>query len=458
MKLPGSLFVKIFVGFWLVTTAILASWMLTDNYFRSLPGSEPPAGERHMPGPPHRFVLRLIYDLQHTPHQELPALLHKAREDQEVEIYLLDAEGDDLLGRKVSTDVQQLAAQLDGGRRRAVGRDHRRLLLAHEIYRPDEGPLRAIFQFQRPRRVLGWLGSNLWLRLGLAVLISGLVCYLLSRMMTGRLEDLRGASRRLARGELDTRLQVRGSGGDETDELARDFNSMAEQLQERVQAQKHLLADVSHELRSPLARLRIALALAQEDRDHTGKHLQRIEQEAERLEELIGQLLSSQAGNIKLDAQSDLVPLLRKLCDDANFEGTSGHREVVFTSAVTEALVATSGDLLHKSFENILRNALTHTPEHSRVSVSLERDDDQVTVRITDQGPGVPEAQLDRIFDEFYRVDSARTRESGGYGLGLSIARRVIQGHGGRIRAENTGSGLAVSVTLPTARTSGYMT
>ena len=236
MKLPGSLFVKIFVGFWLVTTAILASWMLTDNYFRSLPGSEPPAGERHMPGPPHRFVLRLIYDLQHTPQQELPALLHKAREDQEVEIYLLDAEGDDLLGRKVSTDVQQLAAQLDGGRRRAVGRDHRRLLLAHEIYRPDEGPLRAIFQFQRPRRVLGWLGSNLWLRLGLAVLISGLVCYLLSRMMTGRLEDLRGASRRLARGELDTRLQVRGSGGDETDELARDFNSMAEQLQERVQA------------------------------------------------------------------------------------------------------------------------------------------------------------------------------------------------------------------------------
>ena len=173
---------------------------------------------------------------------------------------------------------------------------------------------------------------------------------------------------------------------------------------------------------------------------------------------MIGQLLSSQAGNIKLDAQSDLVPLLRKLCDDANFEGTSGNREVVFTSAVTEALVATSGDLLHKSFENILRNALTHTPENSRVSVSLERDDDQVTVRITDQGPGVPEAQLDRIFDEFYRVDSARTRESGGYGLGLSIARRVIQGHGGRIRAENTGSGLAVSVTLPTARTSGYMT
>ena len=451
MKLPGSLFVKIFVGFWLVTTAVLASWMLTDNYFRSLPGDEPAADDHHRPGPPHRFVLRLIYDLQHTPQQELPALLRTAREEQGVEIYLIDTAGQDLLGRKVSPAVRQLAEALDGGRRRAVGRDHRRLLLAHEIYRPGEGPLRAIFQFQRPRRVLGWLGSNLWLRLGLAVLISGMVCYLLSRMMTGRLEDLRGASRRLARGELDTRLQVRESGGDETDELARDFNSMAEQLQERIQAQKRLLADVSHELRSPLARLRVALALAQEDPDHTAKHLQRIEQEAERLEELIGQLLSSQAGNIKLDEQSDLVPLLRKLCDDANFEGTSGHRKVAFSSTVDAAMVATNGDLLHKVFDNILRNALAHTPENSRVDVSLERAGDSVTVRITDQGPGVPEEQLDRIFDEFYRVDSARTRGSGGYGLGLAIARRVIQGHGGCIRAENTGSGLAVSVTLPTS-------
>lgn len=454
MKLPGSLFIKIFVGFWLVTTAILASWMLTDNYFRSLPGDEPTAGERHMPGPPHRAVLRLIYDLQHTPQRELPALLREVREKQGVEIYLLDGAGDDLLGREVSAAVLQLAEDLEGGRRRAVGRDRRRLLLAHEIYRPDEGPLRAVFQFQRPRRVVGWLGSNLWLRLGLAILISGMVCYLLSRMMTSRLEDLRSASRRLARGELDTRLQVRESGGDETDELARDFNSMAQQLQERIQAQKHLLADVSHELRSPLARLRIALALAQEDSGQTPKHLLRIEQEAERLEELIGQLLSSQAGNIKLDARADLVPLLRKLCDDANFEGTSGHREVLFTSAVTEAIVATSGDLLHKSFDNILRNALTHTPENSRVSVSLVREDDRVTVCITDQGPGVPEEQLERIFDEFYRVDSARTRESGGYGLGLAIARRVVQGHGGSIRAENTGSGLAVRVTLPTSLTS----
>ena len=115
MKLPGSLFVKIFVGFWLVTTAVLASWMLTDNYFRSLPGDEPAADDHHRPGPPHRFVLRLIYDLQHTPQQELPALLRTAREEQGVEIYLIDTAGQDLLGRKVSPAVRQLAEALDGG-------------------------------------------------------------------------------------------------------------------------------------------------------------------------------------------------------------------------------------------------------------------------------------------------------------------------------------------------------
>lgn len=450
MSLRGNLFVKIFVGFWLVTIAILGSWLLTDDYFRALPSSretaETPGGP---PRPPHRFVLRSIYDLQHLPAQALPALVREARDKHRVEIYLLGAQGQDLLGREVPAAVARAAQKLGGGRRRAADHTRGQLLLAHDIYRPEEGPLRAVFQFRRPGPVLGWLGGRPWLRLGMAVFISGLICYLLSRLVTSRLKELQQASRRLAEGDLDARLQVREAGGDETDELARDFNSMARQLQERIWAQKRLLADVSHELRSPLARLRIALALAQEDESNAAGHLERIEREAERLEQLISQLLASQSSPAELDTQIDLVSLLRQLVRDADFEGQVSGRRVDFHSGVREAVVASSGDLLQKSFDNILRNALMHTPDHTTVTVELNAKDGRFEVAISDRGPGVPEGELEKIFDAFYRVDTARTREAGGHGLGLSIARRAIEQHGGSVAAANTATGLAVTVSLP---------
>jgi signal transduction histidine kinase len=448
MKLPGYLFIKIFIGFWLVTTAILGSWMLTTHYFDTrLDGQQ--TSPRH-PGPPHRFMLRIMYNMQNLDDTELQALLKRTKDEHGIDIYLLNQQGEELFARRVSPAVKQLAKKLEGSRRRAVHNAPGEHMLAHKVYRGEQGLLRAVFVFPPPRSgLLKALGSMLWLRIALAVLISGLVCFFLSRMMTNRLKALQLASRRLATGELDTRLLVRSQGGDETDELARDFNTMAQQLQERIQAQKRLLGDVSHELRSPLTRLRIALALAQEDDAKRGEHLQRIEHEAERLEELIGQLLSTQASSIHLDTHIDLVQLLQQLCADANFEGEAQGKQVVFTTASEQAIVASSGDLLHKSFENIMRNALQHTPDNSRVTVTLQAIEDTIQVAVTDQGPGVPTTDLNEIFGEFYRVDTARTRESGGYGLGLAIARRAILRHGGKIAADNTGSGLEITVTLP---------
>ena len=448
MSLRGNIFIKIFIGFWLVTLAILGSWMLTNQYFDSRPGSEHARHDRT--GPPHRFMLRLIYEMQNLDDAELRAMLERTREQHQLDIYLLDRQGSDLFERPVPERVERLADKLRGGRRRAFNRAPGEYMLAHTVYRQNRGLMRAVFLFPPPRHgLLGALGSNLWLRIALAVIVSGLICFLLSRLMTIRLKALQQASRRLANGELDTRLQVRDQGGDETDELARDFNSMAQQLQERIQAQKRLLGDVSHELRSPLARLRIALALAQDDSANSKDYLLRIEHEAERLEELIGQLLATQSQSMHLDSHIDLVSLLQQLCADANFEGEQQGKQVVFDPSLEQAIVASCGDLLHKSFENILRNAVIHTSADSRVQVTLQQSGDQYRVRIEDRGTGVPAAELERIFGEFYRVDTARTREAGGYGLGLAIAQRAVRGHGGRIEAENTGSGLAVTVFLP---------
>lgn len=445
----SHLFIKIFFGFWLVTIAILGSWGLSTHYFESRPGAE--TLEHRPPGPPQRFMLGMIYQLQNLDDADIPPLLEQAQEDHGVEILLLDNNGNDIYQRTVPAAAQLVAEQLQkGGRRRAVTRTPQGVALAHNIYRSEQGPLQAVFLFQHPRhRLLGALGSNLWLRICLVILVSGLVCYGLSRIMTKRLKALQLASRRLANGDLDTRLQVRVKGGDETDELARDFNSMAGQLQQRIQAQKRLLADVSHELRSPLARLRIALALAEQDQANSAQHLQRIEGEAERLEELIAQLLSSQAGNAPLDTHIDLVPLLQQLCSDANFEAQAQGKQVNYQHSVAQAVVASTGDLLHKSFENVLRNAIGHTSPDSQVRVTLDQKGAGFCIRIEDQGAGIAEEELERIFDEFYRVDTARSRESGGYGLGLAIARRAIEHHGGQIRAQNTGTGLAVSIELP---------
>ncbi len=442
------LFGKVFIGFWLATLVVLASWMLASQYFDSRPGSDPLA--RRPDGPPQRFVLRMIYELQNLDESGIRALLARAHAEHQVDIYLLDRAGKDLLQRDVPTNVTGLAQQLLGVRRRAFATDGEERLLAYRIYHSDRGPLRAVFVFQPPRHlILGLLGSYLWLRIAVAVLVSGLVCYLLSNLLTGRIKQLQLASRQLATGALDTRLRVRDRGGDETDELARDFNSMAEQLQARIEAQKRLLGDVSHELRSPLARLRLALALAQENPASTPAYLQRIERETERLEELIGQLLASHGGDIGLDDHIDLVALLQQLCGDANFEGAARDKKTVLVHSVPEAVVASSGDLLRKGLENVLRNALGHTAPGSVVEVSLARDGDHYLIRVTDHGGGVAEADLEKIFEPFYRTDSARSRDHGGYGMGLAIARRAILGHGGRIWANNTGTGLAVAISLP---------
>ncbi|MCP4466470.1 MAG: two-component sensor histidine kinase, partial [Halieaceae bacterium] len=226
------------------------------------------------------------------------------------------------------------------------------------------------------------------------------------------------------------------------------FNTMAAQLQERIQAQKRLMGDISHELRSPLARLRVSLALAQEKPAEHRQYLKRIEQDAERLEALIAQLLSNQRLNVKLEDTIDLGVLLEQLCDNARFEGQQSGKTFFFRTDIAAAIVQTHADTLQKAFENILRNALQHTPDNTTVEVVLS-DAGGYKITVEDQGAGVAEDEIDKIFTEFYQVDKTRSPTSEGFGLGLAIARRGIALHGGQIHAENTARGLRVCVQLP---------
>jgi two-component system sensor histidine kinase CpxA len=295
--------------------------------------------------------------------------------------------------------------------------------------------------------------------LALAVLVSGIICYLLARYLTSDVRRLRAATQQLAAGDLSARADApRGRRQDEIAQLVRDFNTMAERLQDLVNAQSRLLNDISHELRSPLARLSVALGLAwQRTGPDAHSVLERIELEANRLNELIGRLLTL----ARLEGGDDamrrtpisLDELIRDITKDADFEAQSRQCRVRCV-VQDEVTILGSPSLLHSAVENVVRNAMRHTREGTdveiRMAVEGHNGKAEAVIRVTDRGPGVPKEALDKLFRPFYRLDDARGRQTGGVGLGLAITERAVRLHGGAVRASNRPEGgLMVEIRLP---------
>ena len=295
------------------------------------------------------------------------------------------------------------------------------------------------------------------LRILAAALISALVSYFLARSLTSPLEGLRLATRKIAAGDLDTRVgQSMPQRHDEFSQLATDFDLMAERLQTMQQANRRLLRDVSHELRSPLARLSVALELARKKgAENVRSELDRIELESERLESLVEDVLrllrESSEHSPKKDEDLDLAELLTELVDVVNYEVPPGKPGVVWQSS-RPLIYRGDRELLWRTMENLLRNALRHTDPAQGVELSLWADErgHRVNMEVRDHGSGVPESELEKIFQPFYRVQESRDRSSGGHGIGLAIAAAAVGRHGGQIEARNAaGGGLSVRVSLP---------
>jgi two-component system sensor histidine kinase CpxA len=226
---------------------------------------------------------------------------------------------------------------------------------------------------------------------------------------------------------------------------------MAERTETLLTAERRLLLDISHELRSPLARLGVAIELARSGED-LESHLNRIQKESDRLNSLVGELL--QVTRAEGDPSSlrrepvQLDELVAQVVEDAGIE-TEAHGCHIRYATQVRAMLDGDPELLRRALENVIRNAIRYAPRDSEVEVSLETADGSVVCRVRDYGPGVPEESLERLFDAFYRVGSDRSRNSGGIGLGLSIARRAIELHRGTITARNVHPGLEVEMHLP---------
>jgi two-component system sensor histidine kinase CpxA len=385
-----------------------------------------------------------------------------------IQIHLLDDRGEDLGKAPASAEIRELVRRARQSGKVEFADDRRIREAAVQVFGPSgrryvyaleinptlsvPPPLNA-----RPRAQI--------IRILAVVAVAGFVCFWLARYISSPVSELRAATRALAGGNLRARIAssvCRRS--DELGGLGIDFNAMAERIQSLLESQRRLLRDISHELRSPLTRLRVALDLAKDGADSSSllAH-RRIELEAEKINDMIGNLLRlsrlEALASLPDKSQIDLAQLVHQAVDEAALEATQNGRSVTVLQVESCGIVG-NADLLHSVLENLIRNAIRYTPAGTAVEIDLSKQFSagvwHAILSVRDYGPGVPPAHLTDIFEAFFRVEDSRNSETGGTGLGLSISQRAVRLHSGTIRAMNmTQGGLKIEVRLPLGNIQG---
>jgi two-component system, OmpR family, sensor kinase len=468
-----TLYFRIFVSFWLAMVLILGGAVAvtaTVAWYRItmlgsinpgdvLDGANAALRNSGMPG------LRAWLETVASAHPDL-------------DIYIVDAAGDDILQRRLPDHVVQWLV-LDGrppkegsgnahywpygydwapggvtaSNQSGFNRSH--LLANPKIVAPDGTAYTLLVAWfgATPIDVLGADGITIPLLL-VALSISAVVCWWLARYISRPVTKLQAIARTLAAGDLDARVDEQFCRRrDELGILAQDFNQMATRLKAQIASKEMLLRDISHELRSPLTRLRVALGLAQRGDGDIGVQLERIERDIERLDALIGETLQlsrlSETEPTFEREPVELGPLINDVVEDAHFEASAVGKHIR-PSMISGISAVGNFELLRRAIDNVIRNAIRFAPVGSDVEVSTRVDAGVAILAVRDHGPGVPERDLDRIFEAFYRVAEARDRASGGVGLGLAITARIMALHGGNAIARNAADGgLIVELCFP---------
>jgi two-component system sensor histidine kinase CpxA len=367
------------------------------------------------------------------------------------EMFVVGPDGQDILGRR----LPESATRRLGLNREPVPGNFRPSRVAPQIVAPDGSTYTVLLATRRPS-IFGALSLpaiSLTI-LGIALIVSALTSWWLAEHLTAPIRRIQEGARALASENLDVRVSAGLEGRkDELAVLARDFDAMADQLRAHRSATTQLLRDISHELRSPLARMRVALGLARQPPADFTRQLDRLEREIERLDAMISQVLKLarlHGTDALLERESfELDEVIEEVVRDANFEGAMKNCTVNLQGAANEAVLG-NRELLRSAIENVLRNAVRYSPQDTPVEVLVARAKSGLEILIRDQGPGVPPADLERIFEPFYRVAESRDRDSGGEGIGLAITSQVMKAHGGSARAVNAqGGGFEVRLCLP---------
>lgn len=451
----GRLFWKFFLLVWIAQMATIVAvgtsiWLRHRVQADGFAAGGPPNG----PPPPHLDAVAAT--LRYGGAAAAKALLE---DGQAPRVFVADASGQDLLGREIPVADRDRAKADPGigpgpeGVRRVQTPDG----AAYSVFAPvpDFGP--------PPGPPPGRRGGPMFPFEPIAggVLASLFSAALLAGYIARPIRSLRGAFGAVAAGKFDVRAgAAMGRRQDELADLGREFDSMADRLKALMDAQRRLLHDVSHELRSPLARLQAATGLARQQPERTADSMERVERETARMDRLVGELLTLarlEAGvNGRMDEVVDMAELLACIVDDSGFEADALGRRLEFRGD-SIAAVQGNAETLRRAIENVVRNGLKHSPSGGTVEIEAGADADghQLCLAVTDRGPGVPPSELTTIFEPFFRGSGGKSGD--GHGLGLAIAKRIVEAHGGAIQARNRdGGGLGVDILLPVAGPNGH--
>jgi len=442
------LFWKIFLPFW-VAQALLLGLLYMRLHTRL-----------HTENPwwvqPERRLIPNFADLAVERYEQggqpaLRALLDRSSMARRVNYWLLDSAGRELSGRPLPAEIPDFAQR--ALHREGVARPDDSVILVAPVTTQRDSYL-LVGEFIPPPLSERVPGDMIWV-LKLGTIISALMCLVIAHYLSKPIERLRNATNEMARGNLDIRVgNTIGNRRDEIADLVRDFDSMAGELRNQIVSERNLLSGVSHELRSPIARMRLALALARSSDAHErAEMLDRIEQDTIQLDSMLDRILTVarlESGQYKPKFESlPLNDVVDEVLDDARFEAAATDATVNYTD---DAIVSVNGDpgLLRSAIENVVRNAIFYSGEGGIVDVRLRVADGQAVLTVCDNGKGVPEEALPLLFKPFYRVDDSRGTTTGGMGLGLAIVRNAMAAHGGTVTARNVSPhGLEVELRLP---------
>ncbi len=425
---------RLFSWFWLVLgLTIICAWLLAKAFLDD-------TVIRRLPPGVHEQAERMLHSVKRF--DSVEDLLERLNKRQNNRWLLIDPVSQRILNAHIlprGFDQSWLTELSQFEKPRLLL--HRHVSLAGPFFVRLNGQPLVLYQQQpRPDKppLLGLpLLPELTLPL-LFLLVSALASIGLALTITRPLRQLQQQSLQFANGLLSARVQQAAERSDEIGELARGFNTMASQISTLLQNQQRLLRDISHELRSPLTRAQLAIAL--EQRQGGGTQLPRLVQELDKIDQLLDELLTFSrldAGQYQLALQElDVVELLEEIIRVNQLEAAQKQQQLQL-DAPAQLLLQADSRLLARAVENVLRNAIKYSPPQSRIRLQLQSDGQAAELRVQDQGPGIPPQALEQIFEPFYRVSDARTAGTGGTGLGLAIAAQAVKQHQGQIGAAN---------------------
>jgi two-component system sensor histidine kinase CpxA len=448
-----SLFWNIFVSFWI---AMIISGFTIAWYTEKLSEDEvPPLFKQHY----QIFKQQSEAAQQALSRAGIPGLLQWKADKQNIHaierIYIVDEQRVEITHQPLPQDITKFINSEFSIHFNTSFDSSMDSILGFRVTAPDSKQYYLVTTFNKPHPLSYLLTPQ---RIIIGIVVSGLICFALARYLSSPIKRLRQVATQLSQGNLDARLSdATQNRNDEIGELAKDFNVMASRLQAIITSQKHLMRDISHELRSPLARIQVALELARKQETAAiDPELQRIELELERLNTLIDELLTFVRMEIDKETLDKVIvnikDLLEQIVEDTRFENSQiSRQQQVSINCPANLEISANPQLLYRAFENIIRNACFYAPKDTKVTIKCVASAHNILLTIEDEGPGVPEEMLEKIFEPFVRVSKSREKQSGGYGIGLAMTKRAIEIHGGQIQAKNkiSGTGMAMDISLP---------